>query len=94
MKGRLREEWEYQNFCYERNGEMCKGVIDSGNAKFYYLTKTTYEYDRNGNWTTQRQFSMNGEENTPRFELDHTLTRLISYYRRPSSNKRLQGSRL
>lgn len=93
-KGRRREEWDYQNFCYERNGEMCKGIIDSGNAKFYYLTKTTYEYDRNGNWSTQRQFSMGGEKNTPRFELDHTLTRLISYYGRPRSNQRWQRTRL
>lgn len=82
-KGRLREEWDYQNFCYERNGEMCKGIINSGNARFYYLTKTAYEYDRIGNWITQRQFSMGGEKKTRRFELDHTLTRLISYYGKP-----------
>ena len=77
--GRLREEWEYQNFCYE-NGEMCKGVVNSGTATFYYLTKITYEYDRIGNWIRQRQFSMGGEKNTRRFKLDHTLSRQISYH--------------
>jgi hypothetical protein len=77
---RLREEWDYQNFCYERNGEMCKGVVESGSGKFYYLTKTTYEYDRAGNWITKRQFSMGGEKKTRRFEPDHTLSRIISYY--------------
>ena len=78
------------NFCYERNGQMCKGSVYSGDVMFYYLTKTTYEYDRAGNWIGQKQFSMGGEENTGRFEPDHVLSRRISYYRRPLSNKALQ----
>jgi antitoxin component YwqK of YwqJK toxin-antitoxin module len=79
--GWLREEWEYHNFCYEKNGDMCRGVVNSGNAWFYYLTKLTYGYDRIGNWIRQREFSMGGEKNTRRFKLEHTLSRLISYYR-------------
>ena len=79
-KGHLLEERDYANFCYQRDGQMCKGVVYSGDAMFYYLTKTAYEYDRLGNWTRQKQFSMGGEENTGRFEPDHILSRQILYY--------------
>lgn len=78
--GKLIEEKHYANFCYQRNGQMCKGSVYSGNVMFYYLTKTTYEYDQFGNWIQQKQFSMGGDKNTGRFEPDHNLSRRISYY--------------
>ena len=78
--GRLGEEWHYANFCLERNGQFCEGVVNSGDGIFYYLTKTNYQYDRAGNWTKQGQFSMGGERKTLRFEPDHILSRQIYYY--------------
>jgi len=79
-KGQLLEERHYATFCYQRDGQMCKGSVYNGETMFYYLTKTTYEYDRVGNWIRQQQFSMGGEKNTGRLEPDHILTRQISYY--------------
>ena len=80
-QGRLIEEKHYSNFCYERDGEMCRGTVNSGDGVFYYLTKTTYEYDRRGNWVSQRQFSMGGEGATKTYEPDHALIRRITYYK-------------
>ena len=79
-RNRLIEERHYANFCYQRDDQMCKGSVNSGDGMFYYLTRTTYEYDRRGNWINQRQFSMGGEKSTRRYEPDHLLSRRISYY--------------
>lgn len=79
-KGQLNEEWHYANFCVERNGQMCKGRVNSGDGVFYYLTKTIYQYDRVGNWIHQQQYSMGGDNKILRFEPDHVLARQISYY--------------
>jgi hypothetical protein len=93
LKGRLVEEKHYANFCYQGDGQMCEGSVYSGDAMFYYLTKTTYEYDEIGNWIQQKQFSMGGEKKTGSFEPDHILSRRISYYLPPLSNKRLERTR-
>ena len=78
-QNRLTEEKHYNNFCYERNGEMCKGTVYSADGMFYYLTKMTYEYDRRGNWVRQRQFSMGGDDNPNSYQPDEILIRQIIY---------------
>src|SRR5688500_2324719 len=80
-RGKLVEEKHYANFCYQRNGEMCRGTVNSGDGVFYYLTKTVYEYDGRGNWVRERQFSMGGESESKTFQPDHILFRRIVYYR-------------
>ena len=76
---RLVEEKQYDNFCITRNNEFCKGVVNSGEGVFYYLTKTIYEYDRRGNWVRQRQYSMGGESGSQQYKPDHILIRRITY---------------
>lgn len=79
-EGRLVEEIHYANFCFYQDGRMCEGSVNSGDAIFYYATKTTYEYDRQGNWIKQSEFSMGSEKNKGFYEPDTTLYRKISYY--------------
>lgn len=77
---RLVEEKKYDNSCYKRNNEFCDGVVNSGEGIFHYLTKTIYEYDRNGNLVRERQLSMGGDSGSRRYTPDHTIIRKIVYY--------------
>ena len=78
--GKLIEEINYLNFCYHQDGRMCEGSVNSGDGVFYYATKVTYEYDRQGNWIKQSEFSMGGEESKSAYEPMKVLYREISYY--------------
>jgi hypothetical protein len=78
--GKLVEEIHYANFCYHQDGRMCEGSVNSGDGIFYYVTKTTYEYDRQGNWIKKPEFSMGGEKNKGFYEPQTVLYRKISYY--------------
>ena len=78
--GKLIEEVNYANFCYHRDGRMCEGSVNSGDGVFYYATKVIYEYDPQGNWIKQSEFSMGGEKKQSAYEPETVLYREISYY--------------
>jgi len=77
--GKLLTEFHYANFCYEKDGNFCRGNVNSGDGIFYYATKTTYKYDRRGNWAKQSEFTRGGERDTGAWAPSSVLYREISY---------------
>ena len=54
---RLVEESHYSDFCYNRDGSMCEGSLNTDVGVFGYGTKTIYEYDARGNWIKQIEYA-------------------------------------
>lgn len=78
--GLLAEELHYANFCYNRDGSMCAGTLNTEAGVFYYATKTVYEYDARGNWVSKTEYVVSERSGKKSYEPDEAAYRKIIYY--------------